>query len=444
MAFAVSRIATSTERANKHPEEPWLDRKYSDMKIVCENEEFLVHSVIVCNESPVLDSQFEELFKAQKKLRQFADVTDVTIKIHGFDALTTKRMLQFIYKGDYSAAGPHVGAIERLSRKDSKIEDTSFSHSSRVKTQDTTSSQALVLLDEGQTTSSETAVAHVLVYAIATHFDLPLLQETAFKRFEARLAGTKAEDFSEIARVVYQNTSDDEDALRNELLFAALKRADELTACDAFVATVAKDPQLQPLVAHLLPAAVSAAKRNLETSKTLSAECDLFRTVFKELEEKLEDSEKKALKTVEELKKKSEEELKRYKNEAAMLRIMYGEKANALQASLTLTMDLQEKALATTARPRATHSDDDYIKLKAECERVKVDRDTWQAKYNKRDRALRDVKATVSNWEQCRSQSCYADFDVWLDWDDRTSSTERGLMLRCEQCRCRHYGQLIE
>ncbi|KAK4962464.1 hypothetical protein LTR10_000090 [Elasticomyces elasticus] len=438
MAFAVSRIATSTERGSKHPDEPWLDRKYSDMKIVCENEEFLVHSVIVCNESPVLDSQFEELFKAQKKLRQFADVTDVTIKIHGFDALTTKRMLQFIYKSDYSASG--------LSRKDSKIQETSSSHSTTLKTQDTTqaSSQALVLLGEDQTTSAETAVAHVLVYAIATHFDLPPLQETAFKRFEARLAGTKAEDFSEIARVVYQNTSDDEDALRNELLFAALKRADELTACDAFVAAVAKDPQLQPLVAHLLPAAVSAGKRHLETSRTLSAECDLFRTVFKELEEKLEDSEKKAQKTVEELKKKSEEELKRYKNEAGMLRIMYGEKANALQASLTLTMDLQEKALATAARPRATHSDDDYIKLKAECERVKVDRDSWQAKYNKRDRALRDVKATVSNWEQCRSQSCYADFDVWLDWDDRTSSTERGLMLRCEQCRCRHYGQLIE
>ncbi|KAK5703419.1 hypothetical protein LTR17_022148 [Elasticomyces elasticus] len=444
MAFAVSRIATSTERGNKHPEEPWLDRKYSDMKIVCKNEEFLVHSVIVCNESPVLDSQFEELFKAQKKLRQIADVTDVTIKIHDFDALTTKRVLQFIYKGDYSVGGPHVGTMGALSRKDSKRDDTGCPVV-EAQTSTGTSSHALVLLDEGgQTTSLEPAATHVLVYAMAVHFDLPALQETAFNRFEARLTAIRTEDFSEIARVVYQSTSDDEDALRNELLFAALKRADELTACDAFIAAVAKDPQLQPLVAHLLPAAVSAGKRNLETSRTLSAECDLFRTVFKELEEELEESEKKALKTVEDLKKKSEEELKRYKNEAGMLRIMYGEKANALQASLTLTMDLQEKALATAARPRAAHSDDDYIKLKAECERMRVDRDAWQAKYNKRDRALRDVKATVSNWEQCRSQSCYADFDVWLDWDDRTSSTERGLMLRCEQCRCRHYGQLIE
>ncbi|KAK5719629.1 hypothetical protein LTR17_015256 [Elasticomyces elasticus] len=430
------------DRVSKHLGEPWRDRKYADMKIVCEGHEFAVHRVIVCTESAVLDAQFEKLFEAQKEFKEFANVTEVTISINRFDASTTGRMLQFIYEGEYSAGGSHIGAIGRLSRKDSKTEETGSSHSTMVKAQDTTeaSSQALVLLDERQATSSEPAVAHILVYAIAMHFDLPALQDTALKRFEVRLGAIKAEDFSEIARVVYKNTSDNEDALRDRFLLASVKRADELTACDAFIAAVAIDPQLQPLVAYLLSAAVSASKRNLERSKQSSMTCDAYREVFKRHETELE-----------ELKVMSGS----YKNEAQLLKMMYGEQENQLRCALSLAMNLGENAQAAAAQPapapmqpqsaqvvaqpvRSQRKENLWLKaesLKKNFSSVARQLDAAKKENDKRYNAQLDARALVRRGTGCRCSYNPAR----LESDDRASDYGT-MMLVCNNCGKKQYG----
>ena len=55
-----------------------------------------------------------------------------------------------------------------------------------------------------------------------------------------------------------------------------------------------------------------------------------------------------------------------------------------------------------------------------------------------RKQAFQEVLALVAKWQECRH--CYEDMDVWIEWDDRYGSDEDRLMLRCTECRTRHYS----
>ncbi|KJK73845.1 hypothetical protein H634G_10876 [Metarhizium anisopliae BRIP 53293] len=66
--------------------------EFSDLKFVCQGEEFQVHKAIVCGKSPVIKAAIQRGFKESH--------TNVIV-LDSFQCSTVKRLVQFIYTGDY-------------------------------------------------------------------------------------------------------------------------------------------------------------------------------------------------------------------------------------------------------------------------------------------------------------------------------------------------------
>jgi hypothetical protein len=68
--------------------------KFSDLVLVCEGEEIRVHKVVVCALSPVLERATTNA--------GFFEVQVNKIEVSNFDLATVKRMVEFMYTGQYS------------------------------------------------------------------------------------------------------------------------------------------------------------------------------------------------------------------------------------------------------------------------------------------------------------------------------------------------------
>ncbi|KAK3395033.1 BTB/POZ protein [Podospora didyma] len=66
--------------------------EYSDLKFVCQGQEFKVHKVVVCTQSPVL---------AAATRGPFQEATTGVIDIEGFAAEVVRSMVEYLYTGDY-------------------------------------------------------------------------------------------------------------------------------------------------------------------------------------------------------------------------------------------------------------------------------------------------------------------------------------------------------
>ncbi|TKA79854.1 hypothetical protein B0A55_02797 [Friedmanniomyces simplex] len=429
-----------------------LNPRYSDLEIRCEGRSYLVHRLIVCSNSPVLAQECEG-----------REPGNIVIEHNTSDALTLERMLLFMYKGDYTVKVLEVDATEVAVETESSLADEHESSPaqpaeegesgaaeesipSHAEENSDPTCQALERIEERQTIILDSAVAHVLVYVLASQYEMPDLQDLAFQRFKARLPAVAAEDYAEVARRVYSsNLSCDGEALSAEIFTVALERVDELMDCQTFVQTLLGEPELQRLAGDLLPAVVERAKGRNATIETLELDVAKQRKKLDGLKEDLLSAKGRArdhaerenavalklsvvqaeleielCKSVEadrrykaKAKQASEREaeLKRElassKNEKNILKLSFAEQHRELQAAITKL--------------------DGFSGTPAAIDRSAADRDTWREKYYKRDRALRDIVATVNKWTHCRNEGCSDGISVWLDWDDRSASDDRGL-----------------
>ncbi|KAG8533073.1 uncharacterized protein KY384_001856 [Bacidia gigantensis] len=178
--------------------------RYSDLKIRCCGEEFNVHKVIVCMQSPVLAAAIDGKLK---------EASTNCIDIESFDAATVKHMLEYLY-GKYDDA------------RDAKYE------------QGPQASQEIDLTtnDEATPEPEENAILkHIRVNAIANYYAIPHL--ALFTRTEIQRLIDKqwsAEGFCDALIVAFRATSDAD--LHGIMTSAASTHIDELLQLDEFVA----------------------------------------------------------------------------------------------------------------------------------------------------------------------------------------------------------------
>ncbi|TKA40365.1 hypothetical protein B0A54_09314 [Friedmanniomyces endolithicus] len=428
--------------------------KFWDLEIKCEGRSYYVHRLIVCSNSPVLARECEGM-----------DAGKVVIEQNLFDGLTLERMLLFMYQGDYTVSVLGVDAGEEAADTKSPSTDeylapptqvakdhksggarkyvpphSRSSHAEKepdpaatalMRTEGSDpSATALVRIEERPTVSAEPAVAHLHVYAIASMYEVPDLQDPAFQKFREQLEAIRPDAFAEVARAVYTDAMIQGNVLSSEVSSGALERMDELMDSSVFVKTLLEDAELQVLARLLVPAVLNRAKskevlieemelKMLEQQKRLAGlEPDLLSA-----EHRAQDYHTARHLSATTESTAVERQLKRQldcaKNENLVLKSNFAEQNKELQRVITeIDGLLQAKESISQTKTSLSISESTIKSLVA-------DRDAWREKYKKRDRALKAIMTTADTWTECRNVSCYEDLNVWLDWDDRTASDDR-------------------
>ncbi|TRX97131.1 hypothetical protein FHL15_001925 [Xylaria flabelliformis] len=169
---------------------------YADLKIVCKDQEFQVHKVIVCAQSPVLAAAL----KGAKSLTRSQESKTNTYHVTDFDPTIVKCMIDYMYAGEYSQTPPDY-------RNDSK--------------------------DQAQTTESKVWIYHGLVNCIADYFDVPELAEKATSTLDRLIQKHWSEDaFCNLFYETLGRTTDK--GFRTMLATAAMDHLGELTARGLF------------------------------------------------------------------------------------------------------------------------------------------------------------------------------------------------------------------
>ncbi|KAK1055665.1 hypothetical protein LTR12_008525 [Friedmanniomyces endolithicus] len=456
------------------------DPKFWDLEVKCEGRSYYVHRVIVCSNSPVLARECES-----------REPGTIVIEQNVFDGLTLERMLLFMYEGDYTVKVLGDDATKKPAEAESTLADEDLPHSAQPAEEHRSGadescvasqtqsphaeegsyleSQVLVRSEERRPAILDSAVAHLRVYAIAMMYKIQDPQNLALQKFEARLEVVTAEGFAEVARAVYTNTAIEGDVLSAEVSAVALKRLNELMDSSVFMNMLLEDPDLQILAGVLVPAVFKHAKSKQTSIEKLELKVSELQDKLAGLKQDLLGAENRAqdYHTERELAvatakpSATEAELKRQLDcamkENEVMASTFADLKRRLQKATTALSSLSqtEKSLYETkeslshANKSLSHTKDSLSRTRqslAVSEAVAkgnaAERDTWRKKHDKRDRALYDVMGMVNTWKACRNSNCDEEFHAFLQWDDRSASDDRGLMLRCGSCRCKHYGKL--
>ncbi|XWX00711.1 hypothetical protein V2A60_008732 [Cordyceps javanica] len=183
--------------------------RYSDLTIICDEQQFKVHKAVVCAQSDVIAKPFElgtEYSETQ--------VNSFTVK--GFHADTVKRLLQFLYRGEYDT--PSLSAHE--------------SHEIHVSTEegnDHPANDSSTSLQAYQTL----LLQHVDVHDCGDFFNVPKLSGLATSKIKALLANRwSVEVFVAVAERISDNTACT--AFRDMMATVAAEHIVELIQHDRF------------------------------------------------------------------------------------------------------------------------------------------------------------------------------------------------------------------
>ncbi|KAI1745154.1 BTB/POZ protein [Xylaria scruposa] len=181
---------------------------YADLKIVCKDQEFQVHKIIVCAQSPVLATALKGYFE-ETKINTY-HVTD-------FDPTTVKCMIDYMYSGKYAQMPPDC-------RSDSKDQACGKS-------------------------SSEVWTYHGLVNCIADYFGVPGLAKMATSTLdELTQKGWSEDAFCNLLYGTHGRTTDK--GFRTMLATRAVDHLGELTARGLFSGADVSD-ELTPTILRL-------------------------------------------------------------------------------------------------------------------------------------------------------------------------------------------------
>lgn len=363
------------------------------------------------------------------------------------------------------------------------------------------------------------AIAHVYVYAIAEYYALPSLQKLALTKFGDFGDGIDAQHFAEVSKAVYTHTTDSNDAMRKEVFAIAVRRMDELMACESFLTALAETADLQAFVATLLPAVWQQVHVQSNEARVQSDEAQSLKSVV-EMQQKELAMTREALKTAQAGASKADElqkELKitrkslqtaeadaskaregAHQHEAELLAVRKGFKAEKqrseqldvehnksliqLDNGKAKIREVQEQAhrhladkLADTStlrqsvqaeKTRSAQLDrqlgkyqdqlndakatvqplqaekarlfNDLVKAQESLRCEKAEKAENAGRVARAEKVVGDVIALMVKVEECRNCGDYNDW--WLEWDNRTFDVDRGLMLKCGNCKCRHFN----
>ncbi|KAH8663696.1 BTB/POZ protein [Tricladium varicosporioides] len=216
--------------------------KYSDLKLVCQGQEFKVHKAIVCIQSPVLAAACDSGFQ---------EATTNVVNIDEFDARTVRRMVEFMYTKEYN------DRVEQVS------ENTGAEY------------QGSSSLLASTPTTTEILLCHVHMNAIADYYDIPQLKQLANTKIQPLLENTWSPDnFSDIVREVFNSTSDT--ALRKIMASTAATHMEELVELEDFATLDAMSEFAISIIRTII--AAYKDREDLSTQKLQAVQSQLQQT----------------------------------------------------------------------------------------------------------------------------------------------------------------------
>lgn len=235
--------------------------RYSDLKLVCQGQEFKVHKAIVCTQSPVLAAALNGGFQEA--------ATD-TININEFDAGTVKRMVVFMYGEDYGDDAKERGLENVLEPENAEvgIVNQDGDESSSLPT----STPPNPLLPTTLPTTTEILLHHVKVNAIADYYDMPPLKQLANAKIQNILeTNWSANNFSDVVKEAFNSTSDT--ALHEIITSTAIAHIEELIEHEDFMAVKVISDFALGILRNTI--AAYKAREELSTRKLQAAESRL-------------------------------------------------------------------------------------------------------------------------------------------------------------------------
>ncbi|RFU25153.1 hypothetical protein B7463_g11194, partial [Scytalidium lignicola] len=193
--------------------------QFCDFEIVCEEEVFKVHKAIVCFQSPVIEAALKDWKEAETNI----------LRIDSFDTVTVKRMIEFLYTGEYQ-----VNLEERDAQSLSTIQDErriTIPQSLLNRPDDDDVMAGL----QPNISSKQTAVLqhHIHVNAIADYFNITKLNQLSVSKIQHILqTNWSAVAFCGVVQEALGSTSDKQ--LHELVASAAAEHIRELIELDSF------------------------------------------------------------------------------------------------------------------------------------------------------------------------------------------------------------------
>ena len=181
------------------------------------------------------------------------------IEHSAFDALTLERMLQFIYQGEYTVKAvtsetedkSHVNGSADAQAETPKFAPPHLRSASTAEVTSETQPEA-----PKKCPAEHPMAAHVYVYGIAQHYEIPELRDLAMKKFEEAKANFTMTGFMEVVRVAYTYPTSWDYQLRDVLqLYLLNERPDWLTST-VFTSILARHSDLHEFTATTMIAIV--------------------------------------------------------------------------------------------------------------------------------------------------------------------------------------------
>ncbi|UKZ80326.1 hypothetical protein TrVFT333_008084 [Trichoderma virens FT-333] len=189
--------------------------QFSDLTLVCQGKEFKIHKVVACPQSPVFSAAVSGEFKESQ--------TGV-IEIELFDSETVRRMVEFLYTGNYDCNQPQEQntAATTDAATPTTVKSTSSSSS-------TTTDVALPVPTAATTTSTQDTLTHVRVNAIADYYGIHRLTLLANQKIQQVYQDKwNAKAFLASTREALDNTGDKK--LHSVMALLAAQHLEELMA----------------------------------------------------------------------------------------------------------------------------------------------------------------------------------------------------------------------
>ncbi|KAK4580325.1 hypothetical protein LTR86_000528 [Recurvomyces mirabilis] len=135
--------------------------------------------------------------------------------------------------------------------------------------------------------------------------------------------------------------------------------------------------------------------------------------------------------------KQTDEKYKAAVNEANDLKQLHQQQAKEIERLITANQNVASSTAQVSAlQAKVTQSTANLLTAKSMENAAKAME--WQLQD-----IIEDAVCRSTEWEKCRNGACMDDIGTYLDWDDRSGSNGHAVMLRCGNCRCRHYGPLF-
>ncbi|RLL97477.1 hypothetical protein CFD26_106509 [Aspergillus turcosus] len=208
----------------------FLNPKYSDMTIKCDDEVFPAHRNIICPQSKYFEVACDGRFKKG----------DEPIRLDGQDPTLVKKTLEFLYTGNYTYEGPP---------KDPETEPTELLSENEAET-----SMA--------TPQTGDAYFHAQMYARGVYFQIDALKSKAKQCFkESFMTDPDRDSFRSAVLEVYDSTVESDRGLRDLVVQLT---TDNLSLLRAKVNPVLDDNLLEDVPSFMRDICLSAVERCAE------------------------------------------------------------------------------------------------------------------------------------------------------------------------------------